>query len=131
MTEREMAIVSAYTGILLGKFCEMHKYIEQIMERPVFTHEMGDKKTMEEIKRRSKRDFCDLTVTNGTLLKPQPSEPEPKPLARYLGDYVEHELNENRLNVGYDWRELLEQALDAYESTEGMVIQIIKKKAKI
>jgi NTP pyrophosphatase (non-canonical NTP hydrolase) len=60
MTDREKAIISAYTGIatLTGeKFSIFHKYVEDIMGRPVFTHELADKAVWEEIKKRSKEDF--------------------------------------------------------------------------
>lgn len=40
MTKREAAIVSAYTGIMLGKFSDMLGYIEEILGRPVHTHEL-------------------------------------------------------------------------------------------
>lgn len=63
MTKREAAIVSAYTGMLIGDFSEMHKYIEQIMDRPVWTHELANKNLVQEIKKRSKNDFCSITVT--------------------------------------------------------------------
>lgn len=62
MTIREAAIVSAYSGFLLGKFSDLHKYIEEIMERPVWTHELGTKKLTEEIKQKAKKDFCSLEV---------------------------------------------------------------------
>ena len=67
MKKREAAIVSAYTGILLGSSEEMHKYIEEIMGRPVFTHELGDKATVEKIKKKSRQDFLSLTTDNTTL----------------------------------------------------------------
>lgn len=35
MTVKEAAIVSAYSGFLLGKFSDLYEYIEEIMERPV------------------------------------------------------------------------------------------------
>lgn len=62
----------------------------------------------------------------------------PKPLAQYLDEYIEHEANIGNIDISVaaleytynSWRELLEQALDAYESTENVVIQIIKKKVK-
>jgi len=57
MTRRESAIVGAYTGFLCGPFEAMHEYIEEIMDRPVFTHEMGDRAIMEEIKAKAKPDF--------------------------------------------------------------------------
>ena len=50
MNKRESAIVGAFTGILCGPFDAMHEYIEEIMGRPVFTHEMGNKDTMDKIK---------------------------------------------------------------------------------
>lgn len=39
--KKEAAIVSAYTGVLIGDFNEMHRYIEEIMGRQVFTHELS------------------------------------------------------------------------------------------
>lgn len=60
MTKRECAIVSAYTGILCGDFNEFHKYIEEKMGRPIYTHELADKTLWEVIKELSKEDFCNL-----------------------------------------------------------------------
>lgn len=62
MTKREAAIVSAYTGYLIGDFDEMHKYTEEIMGRSVCTHELGNKKFAEEIHELSKKDFRSITV---------------------------------------------------------------------
>lgn len=60
MTQRECAIVSAYTGILCGKFEWLHGYIEEILGRPVWTHELASKELSEQIKELSKADFCAL-----------------------------------------------------------------------
>ena len=62
MTKREAAIVAAYTGFLIGSFSEMHGYIEKIMGRPVFTHEMGSKSTMLEVREAAKLDFVNITI---------------------------------------------------------------------
>lgn len=62
MTEREAAIVSAYTGYLIGSFSEMHKYCEGILERPIFTHEFASKSVMDEIHEKSKEDFCKIEI---------------------------------------------------------------------
>lgn len=62
MTEREAAIVAAYTGFLIGGFSEMHKYINEIMGRPVYTHEMGNEAIAEEIQRLSRDDFVSITI---------------------------------------------------------------------
>ena len=62
MTKREAAIVTAFTGKFIGDFSTFHGYVEEIMERPVFTHEMGNKAIAEEIKTKSKEDFISLEV---------------------------------------------------------------------
>jgi hypothetical protein len=62
MNKKEAAIISAYTGYLLGEFSDMHKYIEEIMDRPVFTHEMASKGFMAELHDKSKNDFVNLEV---------------------------------------------------------------------
>ena len=61
MTKRESAILGAFTGILCGPFDAMHEYIEEIMERPVFTHELGNSKAVAEIKEKARPDFLKMT----------------------------------------------------------------------
>lgn len=63
MTDKEKAIVSAYTGVAMltgDKFSIFHKYIEDILQRPVFTHELANLQVWEEIKEKSKADFIKL-----------------------------------------------------------------------
>ena len=60
MTKREGAILSAFTGNLLCDFSALHTYVEEILNRPVFTHEFGNKDIVEEIKNASYEDFMDL-----------------------------------------------------------------------
>ena len=62
MTKREAAIISAYTGILLGDFGEMHEYIETLFGHPVYTHEMGDENFFEKLKTLSKPDFLSIKI---------------------------------------------------------------------
>ena len=63
MTKREATIVSAYTGYLIGEFTEMQKYIEEIMGRPVYTHELGHEETIKLIQEKSKDDFISIKIT--------------------------------------------------------------------
>lgn len=61
MTDKEKAIVMAYTGVCMlsgDKFQIFHKYIEDIMGRPIMTHEMAFLE--DTIKERSKADFIAL-----------------------------------------------------------------------
>jgi len=63
MTDREKAIVMAYTGKCMlteDKFHIFHEYIEEIMGRPVFTHELADKDVSAEIKEKAEDDFITL-----------------------------------------------------------------------
>lgn len=59
MTIREGAILTAYTGVNLCKdFSKAHEYIEEIMGRPVFTHELPV--LSKEIKKKSESDFMKI-----------------------------------------------------------------------
>lgn len=62
MTRREAAIITAYTGIVIGEFCYFHEYAEEIMGRPVFTHEFANEKTAAEIKAKSYNHFISIKV---------------------------------------------------------------------
>jgi hypothetical protein len=61
MTSKEGAIITAYTGILIGSFSSFHEYAEGILGRPIFTHEFGVKSTAREINEKSKNDFLELS----------------------------------------------------------------------
>lgn len=61
MTDREKAIIMAHTGMCMltgEKFQVFHKYIEEIMGRPVMTHEIAFLE--DKIKEKSKADFIAL-----------------------------------------------------------------------
>ncbi len=63
MTDAERAIVMAYTGVCMltgDKLGIYYKYIEELMGRPIWTHEFAIKEIQEEIKERSKSDFIAL-----------------------------------------------------------------------
>lgn len=60
MTKREAAIVSAYTGYLIGEFSDFQAYAEEIMGRPIFTHEFPS--IADELKEKSKKDFMSIKI---------------------------------------------------------------------
>ena len=62
MTKREAAIVSAYTGYLIGEFSDFQAYAKEIMGRPIFTHELP--KIVDELKEKSKKDFMSIRIEN-------------------------------------------------------------------
>lgn len=65
LTKEQAAIIGAYTGVLCGPFDEMHEYIERVMGRPVWTHEMADREVMAKIAAESKDDFLALGAVCG------------------------------------------------------------------
>jgi hypothetical protein len=64
MTDQERIIISAYTGYLMCNFNEVHKYIEQKMGRPVWTHEMAAVSFAQELRAKMKDDFLSLCSSN-------------------------------------------------------------------
>lgn len=68
MTDREKAIVMAYTGVCMlneGKFRIFHKYIEELIGRPIYIHELGNSEVAELIKEKAKDDFIKLCREEG------------------------------------------------------------------
>ena len=65
MTDKEKAIVMAHTGICMltgEKYGVFHTYIEDIMGRPVYTHELATQSISDEIKEKSRDDFIKLCM---------------------------------------------------------------------
>ena len=62
LTREQAAVIGAYTGILSGPLSEMHEYIEKVMGRPVFTHEMANDAVNDEIREKSKADFLAIVA---------------------------------------------------------------------
>lgn len=60
MTKQERIIISAYTGFLMCDFSDVHKYIEEKLGRPAWTHEMASYNVQDEIKKAVKPDFLAL-----------------------------------------------------------------------
>ena len=72
MTDKEKAIVMAHTGICMltgDKFQIFHKYVEDIMGRPIMTHEIGW--LADTIKEKSKTDFIALCADESNSENPK------------------------------------------------------------
>lgn len=73
MTDREKAIVMAYTGVCMltgDKLSVFYEYVEGIMGRPVYTHEMGTKVVDDLIKEKARPDFIVLCADESSSEKP-------------------------------------------------------------
>lgn len=62
MNKSEAVIIQAMTGISFGGelFSEFHQYVEKKFNRPVWTHEMAEKKFWEKLKELAMDDFISL-----------------------------------------------------------------------
>ena len=60
MTYQECVIVSAYTGYLMCDFDDVHKYIEEKVGEPIWTHEMANPNCQAMIRKAVKSDFLAL-----------------------------------------------------------------------
>lgn len=60
LTKRQAQVLGAYTGITCSEFGLVHEYVEELLGRPVFTHEMASKELCEEIKKLAKPEFLQL-----------------------------------------------------------------------
>jgi hypothetical protein len=50
LTPYQAQVVGAYTGVLCGDFQDYHVFIEELLGRPVWTHELADPNVMAQIK---------------------------------------------------------------------------------
>ena len=60
MTNYERIVVSAYTGYLMTDMADVHKYVEEKLGRPVWTHEMAFPEIQQEIHMACRDDFLAL-----------------------------------------------------------------------
>lgn len=105
MTDKEKAIVMAYTGacMLTGdKFQIFHKYIEEIMDRPIMTHDIGWLE--DEIKEKSKADFIALCVDESGSENPNKSKTVLYSGDGYADGYMVYDMAECP-NCGYEYED--------------------------
>lgn len=60
MTLREKQVVSAYTGTLMCSMDKLCEYIEELLGRSVYTHELANHDMWEYIKEKSKPEFLEI-----------------------------------------------------------------------
>jgi hypothetical protein len=60
LTREQAAIIGLYTGVSVGPFEDIHKLAEDLLGRPVFTHELANDNVWEKLKELIKPQFVDL-----------------------------------------------------------------------
>ena len=70
MTREEAILLSAYTGFLLAPdFSEVHKFCEDTLGRPIWTHKFADRCVQKEIQEKLRPQIMEL-VQNIAALRP-------------------------------------------------------------
>ena len=70
MTREEAILLSAYTGYLLAPdFSQVHKFCEDTLGRPIWTHEFADQDVQKEIREKLRPQIMEL-VQNISALRP-------------------------------------------------------------
>ena len=57
MTHKEAIAIFAYTGFCFAPFDEIHKFIEEVIGRPVFVHELARDDIWECIRKKMKKNL--------------------------------------------------------------------------
>lgn len=60
LTKRQAAIIGAYTGITAGPFSDVHELAEELLGRPIFTHQFADPAVAEELKAAAKPLYLEI-----------------------------------------------------------------------
>ena len=63
LTREQAAIIGVFTGISCGPFSDVHKKAEELLGRPVLTHEMGNKAIWEDLQQKVKPEFLAICYT--------------------------------------------------------------------
>ena len=85
MTRKEAILLSAYTGFLLAPdFSEVHKFCEDTLGRPIWTHEFADSCVQKEIQEKLRPQIMEL-VQNIAALRPVSREQ----VERMQGEWID------------------------------------------
>ena len=66
LTRDQAAIIGLYTGVSAGPFEDVQKLAEDLLERPVFTHELANQDLCEKLKELVKPQFIQLCAEKNT-----------------------------------------------------------------
>lgn len=60
LTRDQAAVIGLYTGITCGPFADVHKLAEELLGRPVWTHEFADPGVMHHLSSLVKPRFIEM-----------------------------------------------------------------------
>ena len=102
MTREEAILLSAYTGFLLAPdFSQVHKFCEDTLGRPIWTHEFADSDVQKEIQEKLRPQIMEL-VQNIAALRPVSREQVEK-VWRGEWEWFDEEVGSPLEGVERDW----------------------------
>lgn len=60
ITNRDLAVMSAYTGYMFSSFNDLHEYAEEVMGQPIFSHEFANEEFMKQLHEKSNQEFLEI-----------------------------------------------------------------------
>lgn len=60
MKKREALVITAYTGTLLCDFSDFQDFASEIIGRPIFTHEIAHGEILEELRKKTSKEFFEI-----------------------------------------------------------------------
>ena len=117
MELRERVIVETYTGYCMTspeEKDEVYKYMAEIMDRPVYTHELADKEIQERLREKALNDFKGLCITPEKWQAAVRNVLELRNLSNALEDILYYKDLLIRYAVGERTNELYELMTKAY-----------------
>lgn len=95
MTKEEAILLSAYTGFLLvPDFSDVHKFCEDTLGHPIWTHEFGDQDVQKEIQDKLRSQIMEL-IQNISALRPVSRDRVEKMRGEWIADGEKVPVDEN------------------------------------
>lgn len=60
LTKRQAQVISDYTGISLCDYEYIQEYVEELLNKPVWTHEFANEEKWDKLKELSKEEFLSI-----------------------------------------------------------------------
>ena len=87
MTREEAILLSAYTGFLLVQdFSDVHKFCEDTLRRPIWTHEFADEDVQKEIQDKLRPQIMELIYSTNALRPVSREQVEKVWRGEWIGD---------------------------------------------
>lgn len=136
MTLKERVIVETYTGICMvtgNERNEVYKYQEEIMGRPVFSHELADEKIQEELRLAALEDFKALCVSEesveesgaAAVIQLEVKDNSPMQIAYAIRNYI-WEYYRDKYEIALIALDELTEHIDAYVRAERKALEYKK-----